>query len=158
MGEDGSEKKGQFLLRSALSFSCPLPSSSSLLVFFFIRKIRKEKWKGRRVQGMQGALFLITSSILHFTVLSISLSLPLSLPPSLPPSLARSLARSLSLSLSLPSRLLLHIPFSASLRLYVRLDIVDCPIPSPPPFPASRPSPSITQKEEGRFIRKRTRE
>ena len=83
---------------------------------------------------MQGALFLITSSILHFIVLSISLSL------------------------SLPSRLLLHIPFSASLRLYVRFDIVDCPIPSPPPFPASRPSPSITQKEEGRFTRKRTRE
>ena len=135
MGEDGSEKKGQFLLRSALSFSCPLPSSSSLLVFFFIRK---EKWKGRRVQGMQEALLLITSSILHFIVLSISPSLHLS--------------PSLSLS-----RLLLHIPFSASLRLYVRFDIVACPIP-PPPFPTSRPSPSITQKEEGRFTRKRTRE
>ena len=87
MGEDGSEKKGQFLLRSALSFSCPLPSSSSLLVFFFIRK---EKWKGRRVQGMQGALFLITSSILHFIVLSISLSLS---PPPFPSTSARSLFR-----------------------------------------------------------------
>ena len=107
MGEDGSEKKGQFLLRSALSFSCPLPSSSSLLAFFFIRKIRKEKWKGRRVQGMQGALFLITSSILHFIVLSISLSLPL--PPSLPPSLSLSLSPSPSLSPSLPPSLSLAV-------------------------------------------------
>ena len=83
MGEDGSEKKGQFLLRSALSFSCPLPSSSSLLVLVFIRK---EKWQSQRVQGMQGTLFLITSSILHFIFLSISLSLSRSL--SLSPSLA----------------------------------------------------------------------
>ena len=133
MGEDGSEKKGQFLLRSALSFSCPLPSSSSLLVFFFIRK---EKWERTESSGHARGTF--SHHLIH-------------------PPFHCSLHLSLSLSLPLPSRLLLHVPFSASLRLYVRFDIVACPIP-PPPFPASRPSPSITQKEEGRFTRKRTRE
>ena len=144
MGEDGSEKKGQFLLRSALSFSCPLPSSSSLLVLVFIRK---EKWQSQRVQGMQGTLFLITSSILHFIFLSISLSL----------SLALSLSLSLSRSPSLPVYFCTF-PFPLLSAYHVCFDIVACPIASPPPLPASRPSPSVTQKEEGRFARKRTRE
>ena len=38
-GEGGSEKKGEFLLRSVLSLSCPLPSSFSLLQ----NNIRTEK-------------------------------------------------------------------------------------------------------------------
>ena len=46
-------------------------------------------------------------------------------------------------------------PFPLLSAYYVRFDIVACPSPSPPAFPASRPSPSITQKEEGRFTRKK---
>ena len=117
MGEHGSEKKGEFLLRSPLSVSCPLPSSSSLLLFFTV------------TESSGHARGTLSHHFIH-PAFHGSLHIPL--------------------SLSLPSRLLLHITFSGfSPAYYVRFDIVAYPIPSPPAFLASRPPPSITQKEEG---------
>ena len=117
MGEHGSEKKGEFLLRSPLSVFLPFA------FFLFSSPILHGDGEFRACKGH-------SVSSLHPSCFSWFSPHPsFSLPP-FSPTCAHYLFRLLS-------------------AYYVRFDIVAYPIPSPPAFLASRPPPSITQKEEG---------